>query len=116
MKRRRCLAGTAVGLLLVASIVAGCGRFSFTAREREAYLAEGQRVFTEKGCSGCHTVGPVGTPLAPDLRRTASRYTEAALARWLRDPSAQVPTRHMPDLHLSEAEADVVAAYIASLR
>jgi mono/diheme cytochrome c family protein len=105
-----------LGSLLVASIVPGCGRFSFSAREREAYLAEGRRVFTEKGCNGCHTVDPVGTPIAPDLRQTALRYTESALARWLRHPSAQVPTRHMPDLHLSEAEANAVAAYIASLR
>jgi hypothetical protein len=34
----------------------------------------------------------------------------------LRNPSAQVPTRHMPDLHLSKAEANAVAAYIVSLR
>jgi hypothetical protein len=34
----------------------------------------------------------------------------------LQNPSAQVPTRHMPDLHLSKAEANAVAAYIVSLR
>jgi mono/diheme cytochrome c family protein len=116
MKRRRRLAGVAVGSLLVASILAGCGRFSFSAKEREAYAAEGRRVFTEKGCTGCHTVGPVGTPIAPDLLQTARRYTESALAQWLQHPSAQVPTRHMPDLHLTEAEANAVAAYIVTLR
>ena len=89
------------------------GRFSFSAKEREAFIAEGRRVFTDKNCHGCHTTGPVGTPIAPDLRETAVRYTEAALARWLQNPSAQVPTRHMPDLHLSKAEANAVAAYIA---
>jgi mono/diheme cytochrome c family protein len=116
MMRRRGLAGIALGWLLASSIALGCGRFSFSAKDREAYIAGGQRVFEEKGCYGCHTIGPVGTPIAPDLRQTAVRYTEAALARWLQHPSAQVPTRHMPDLHLSKAEANAVAAYIASLR
>jgi mono/diheme cytochrome c family protein len=116
MKRRRGLAGIALGWLLVSSVALGCGRFSFSAKEREAYLAEGRRVFADKNCQGCHTIGRGGTPIAPDLRETAVRYTEAALARWLRNPSAQVPTRHMPDLRLSEAEANAVAAYIVSLR
>ena len=115
-KRRLGLAGIALGCLLVSSIAIGCGRFSFNAKDREAFIAEGQRIFAEKGCYGCHAIGPVGTPIAPDLRRTAARYTEAALAQWLQHPSAQVPTRHMPDLELSEAEANSVAAYVASLR
>jgi mono/diheme cytochrome c family protein len=116
MKTRPDLAGIALGWLLVSSVALGCGRFSFSPKEREAFIAEGRRVFTDKNCHGCHTTGPVGTPIAPDLRETAVRYTEAALARWLRNPSAQVPTRHMPDLHLSEAEANAVAAYIVSFR
>ena len=78
-------------------------------------IARGRTLFTEKGCYGCHTVGSTGTPIAPDLRRAATRYPEATLARWLRDPSAQEPTRHMPNLELSEAEAGALAAYLASL-
>ena len=116
MKRRRGLAGIALGWLLVSSVALGCGQFSFSAKEREAFIAEGQRVFANKNCQGCHTISPDGTPIAPDPRETAARYTEAALARWLRNPSAQAPTRHMPELHLSDAEANAVAAYIVSLR
>ena len=44
-----------------------------------------------------------------------ARYSEETLARWLRDPAAQEPTRHMPNLQLSEAEARALAAYLASL-
>jgi cytochrome c1 len=54
-----------------------------------------------------HRAGP------PARGRTLS---EASLARWLRDPAAQEPTRHMPNLDLSEAEASAFAAYLASLR
>ena len=86
------------------------------AQSREALVAQGRQLYNDKGCYGCHTMGTSGTPIAPDLRRAAARYPEAALARWLRDPAAQEPTRHMPDLQLSEAEASALAAYLASLR
>jgi mono/diheme cytochrome c family protein len=115
MKRRRRLIGIAVGSL-ASSIALGCGRFSLSPKDREAYIAQGQRVFADKGCATCHAIDPGGTSNAPNLRQTALRYTDVALSRWLQNPSAQVPTRHMPDLHLSEAEANAVAAYIASLR
>ena len=61
-------------------------------------------------------IGAAGTPIAPDLRNAAARYPEATLARWLRDPAAQEPTRHMPALQLSEAEATALAAYLGSLK
>jgi cytochrome c1 len=57
-----------------------------------------------------------GTPIGPDLRHAGRRYGESALARWLRDPAAQEPTRHMPKLDLTEAQAGALAAYLASLR
>jgi mono/diheme cytochrome c family protein len=116
IKRRHHLAGIALMTLLVAGMSVGCGRFSFNPKDRAAYIAEGQRVFVDKGCDGCHTLDSAGPFSAPNLRQTALRYTEAGLTRWLQNPSGQVPTRHMPDLHLSEAEANAVAAYVSSLR
>lgn len=112
----RGVAAIALAGLVASSIVLGCGRYSFDPQTREAAIAEGRRVFAEKGCQKCHAVDAVGTPVGPDLRQTATRYREAALAQWLQNPSAQVPTRHMPDLQLSEAEANAVAAYIATFR
>ncbi|HWC04578.1 MAG TPA: cytochrome c [Methylomirabilota bacterium] len=113
MTVRRAVTGiTAIGLL-VAGLGAGA---RLDAQGREGLVTRGQQLFRDKGCYGCHTIGVAGTPIAPDLRRAASRYPEAALARWLRDPSAQEPTRHMPNLELSEAEASALAAYLASLR
>jgi mono/diheme cytochrome c family protein len=107
-------AGIVVVWLLALGLGLGCGRLD--AQGREALIAQGRQVFADKGCYGCHTIGAAGTPIAPDLRRAAARYPEATLARWLRDPSAQEPTRHMPNLQLNEAEANALAAYLASLR
>jgi mono/diheme cytochrome c family protein len=85
------------------------------AQDRAALVARGQALVTEQRCLDCHTAGVAGTPIGPDLARVAAKYQEADLARWLRDPAAQRPTRHMPNLGLSEAQAQALAAYLASL-
>lgn len=106
------------GILLTMLLVAlglGLGTDRLGAQSREALVTEGRQLFADQGCLGCHTVGLAGTPIAPDLRRAAGRYSEATLARWLRDPAAQEPTRHMPDLKLTERQANALAAYLASL-
>jgi cytochrome c oxidase subunit 2 len=112
MMGRVAAAGFAASWLLV-TVGLGCARLD--AQSRQALVAQGRQLFADKGCYGCHTIGAVGTPIAPDLRGAVARYSEATLARWLRDPAAQEPTRHMPDLQLSEAEASALAAFLASL-
>lgn len=101
-------------------LLTGCAGFSTPARdaatERARLVEQGRRIFADRRCVECHTVGVVGTPIAADLARVGLRYREADLARWLRDPSAQKPTRHMPSLELNEADARALAAYLASLQ
>src|SRR5262245_25892590 len=77
---------------------------------------QGQQVFKDQGCYGCHTVGKTGTPIAPDLSTIGAKRDRAYLTRWLRDPLSQRPTAHMPKLQLSEAEVTALAAYLSSLR
>ena len=86
------------------------------AQERDAVLGQGKKLFVEQGCYGCHTVGKMGTPIGPDLSRMGSKYDESYLLQWLRDPSVQKPTAHMPKIDLTEAEARALAAYLSSLR
>ena len=112
--KRRAVAGLLVVWLMVFALGGGCT--GLNAQDRDALIGQGKQLFTDKGCYGCHTIGTAGTPIAPDLRGTAQRYPEAALTRWLLNPAAQEPTRHMPNLGLSEDEAKALAAYIASLR
>jgi mono/diheme cytochrome c family protein len=114
MMARLGIAGVAlIGLVTSVSGV-GCARLD--AQSREGLIATGRTLFTEKGCYGCHTIGTAGTPIAPDLGRTGARHSEGTLVHWLRDPSTQETTRHMPNLGLSEAEAGALAAYLTSLR
>jgi cytochrome c oxidase subunit 2 len=78
--------------------------------------AEGERVFKEQGCYGCHMVGKSGTPIGPDLSHIGGKYSEKYLERWLNEPQQQKPTAHMPKIELTEAEMRALAGYLASLR
>jgi mono/diheme cytochrome c family protein len=82
----------------------------------ETPAVRGRQLYTEHGCYGCHTTGAAGTPIAPDLSRAGLRYSEAELARLLRDPAIHKPGAHMPKLALTEAETRALAAYLSTLR
>jgi mono/diheme cytochrome c family protein len=84
------------------------------AQEREAVLAEGERLFRVHGCYGCHLVGRFGTPIGPDLSRVGVKYSKEYLVRWLSDPAVQRPSAHMPKLELDPAEIEALAAYLAT--
>ena len=103
---RRC------AMLMLLLMAAACAH----GRETSAPVAEGRRVFQDQGCYGCHTVGPTGTPIGPDLSHIGAKHNRSYLIGWLRDPSSQKPTAHMPKLTLTDAEVQALAAYLASLR
>jgi mono/diheme cytochrome c family protein len=86
------------------------------AQEPSGLVAKGHQLFTDQGCYGCHMVGKFGTPIANDLSRVGAKHSRAYLEQWLRDPSVQKPTAHMPKIQMTEAEAVALAAYLASLR
>ena len=99
-------------LLVAVVLMASCVQ----AQDGGALVARGQIVFRDQGCYGCHTVGVAGTPIAPDLSRIGAKRDQAYLARWLRDPSLQRPTAHMPKIQLTESEVEALASYLGSLR
>jgi mono/diheme cytochrome c family protein len=104
------VARVAAAAALTLSAGVACGE-----TEREL-VARGQKLFTEQGCHGCHTVGKMGTPIAKDLSTIGATHDRTHLEKWLRDPAAQRPTAHMPRLDLRGAEITALAAYLASLR
>jgi mono/diheme cytochrome c family protein len=99
-----------------ALLVAALGACSAATAQDQGPAAQGKRLFTEHGCYGCHVIEKYGTPIATDLSHIGAKYNVTYLTGWLRDPSAQKPTAHMPKIALSESEAQTLAAYLASLR
>ena len=106
---RDVMAASVAAAIAVAATVA-------VAQDGAALASQGQRLFTEQGCYGCHTVGKMGTPIANDLSQAGSKYTESYLRQWLREPQQQKPRAHMPKIEMTEGEARALAAYLASLK
>lgn len=99
-------------LFMSVMLLASCAQ----AQDGRALVGQGRMVFRDQGCYGCHTAEGMGTPIGPDLSRIGAKHNETYLTRWLRDPSAQRPSAHMPKLQLTETEVQALAAYLGSLR
>jgi cytochrome c len=94
-----------------------------------ALVDQGKQLVAQKGCGGCHAIpgvaGATGT-LGPNLAGVANRPTIAGgaiahngqddLKRWVQNPPAAKPGTAMPNLNLSDAEANSIAAFLETLR
>lgn len=94
-----------------------------------ASVDEGGRLYHSVGCVMCHApfelpAAKANDPVAKDelarLVQTsvplgaslAGKYTFSELARFLRDPLKARPSGRMPDMNLTDREAEAVAAYL----
>ena len=94
--------------------------------EPDGPAGEGKAIYARSACVGCHTVRGVSAGrLGPDLTHFASRALFGAgmwpttadnVVAWLKDPPALKPGSRMPNLHLTDAEARALAAYLTSLK
>jgi len=105
------------GLLLIAGLAA-CGRATDHHADAKALIAA--------QCAACHTIpgvagarGQVGPPLAGFAKRLtiAGRLpnTPGNLRYFLLHPQAVQPGGAMPEMGLTPAEADAIAAYLRTL-
>jgi cytochrome c2 len=87
----------------------------------------GKQLIQTFGCGSCHIIpgirtaqGLVGPPLLLFGRRTmiAGELPNSPenLTRWIQNPAAIEPRTAMPDLGVSEQDADDIAAYLYTLR
>jgi mono/diheme cytochrome c family protein len=107
--------GKRMRMVVVAGLVALVGCLGWHGPRERARIARGRQMFVDKSCIGCHTLGAIGTPIAPDLSHSGAQHSRSQLEEWLRDPTQYCPS-HMPRVNLTEEEIQVLAAYLASLR
>ena len=124
---RRQLGGAAV-LLVVALAAAGCNHVLRQPPEvMQGNPDEGRRLIEGYGCGACHDIpgvrgadALVGPPLERWARRgyIAGRLPNSPenLARWIESPREVDPETAMPDLGVTETEAQDIAAYLYTLR
>lgn len=104
-------------LSVLGLVLAMCVVSTFVLAQGQAVQVEqGRQLFFDQGCFGCHMVGKVGTPIGPNLSQVGAKYPPSYLVDWLREPSMQKPTAHMPKIDLTEEEIQALATYLSTLR
>lgn len=125
-------------VILVLILIAYLGIITGTERTKVTPLAASQQIASAQpeagrqmiikyGCGSCHTIpgvpgaqGRVG-PVLKDLRSQgyiAGMLPNTAdnLVRWIREPQVVAPGNAMPDLEVTQADAQNIAAYLYSLK
>ena len=80
-------------------------------------LAEGQRIFEQMGCTGCHLAqGYEDIPkIGPSLRRIRAKVDPGWMVRWIQNPHSVRPRTRMPNFSLKEDEAVAIASFLWSI-
>ncbi len=77
---------------------------------------EGQRLFQQKGCIGCHAIAGKGGTIAPALDDVGLRRTPEWMVQHFREPQAVTPGTVMPRFGFNEAEARALTDFLVHLR
>ena len=80
-------------------------------------LAQGQRLFEQIGCTGCHLAkGYEDIPkIGPSLRRVSAKVDPSWMVHWIENPHRFRPRTRMPNFAFREGEAVAIASYLWSV-
>ena len=100
----------------VQSSCASC-HLNFQSLQDAPLAAQGQRIFEQIGCTGCHLVqGYEDIPkVGPSLRRISAKVDPSWIVRWIQNPQAYLPRTRMPNFSLKEDEAVAIASFLWSV-
>lgn len=75
-----------------------------------------RRIFSTRGCPGCHRLNGFGNTIGPDLSDEARKErTPQWLEQHFRDPRSVTPTSPMPDFRFSREEIEALTLFMLSL-
>ncbi len=78
--------------------------------------AAGEKLYSEKGCSGCHAINGQGGKSGPDLSKVGDNRDAGWLMKWIKNPAAVNPGATMPAMPLKDDEIAAMATYLAGLK
>jgi mono/diheme cytochrome c family protein len=84
-----------------------------------AAASEGERLFTERGCRGCHGLKADEhsvSPRVPHLAGIGSKVTPAWLDAWIKNPKAYNADSAMPKVELTDDERHAIVAFLVTLK
>ncbi len=97
---------------------------SFTGEPLSAYYVSmktipgpgaGRRLFQEKGCIGCHSIGGKGGTTGPALDQVTKRHDTQWIIAHFRNPQALSPGTVMPQFNFTEQEIRALTEFLLSL-
>jgi ubiquinol-cytochrome c reductase cytochrome b subunit len=71
--------------------------------------------FREENCVSCHVIGEHGTPIGPDLTKTAIHKDAAWMIEHFKRPSAMRPGSSMPAIQLNDSQLNALASFLLKL-
>lgn len=77
---------------------------------------EGQRLFQQKGCIGCHSIAGKGGAIGPALDDVGLRRSPEWMIQHFRDPQTVSPGTVMPRFGFMETEARALTDFLLHLR
>jgi len=115
----------------LAALLTGCekdqSQLNFTPQLPGANPVRGATLIASYGCGSCHVVpgvknaeGEVGPPLSKFAQRVyvagMLRNTPDNLANWIENPQSVVAGNAMPNMGVSDRDAQDIAAYLYTLQ
>ena len=87
-------------------------------------VQKGEQLVNSLGCRACHGFSPEQTATmvgqnknhAPNLARVAEKTNARWLYHWIKNPRDYSPDTAMPDLRLSDEEAQAIVSYLLTLK
>ncbi len=78
------------------------------------YIARGEKLFIQLGCTGCHLVEGYGEvkKIGPHLRRVAAKSDPAWMVEWITSPHEFRPHTRMPHFFFTQDQGRAVTAYL----
>jgi mono/diheme cytochrome c family protein len=89
----------------------------------EAHAKRGRELMDQIGCRACHALAPdevagqlgADKDLAPNLSRIAEKTDARWMYHWIKNPRAYSAVARMPNLRLSDDEAQAITSYLVTL-
>ena len=109
-------------LLAIIIVLLSFNSFIPVSRGDQGEAERGKKLFQERGCAACHSIGK-GKITGPDLLGVTKRRDEEWLKKWLKSPDTMIMTDPiakemlgvymvpMPNLGLNDEEIDVLIDY-----
>ncbi len=78
---------------------------------------EGEKIFKDRGCLGCHSVEKLGvSTFAANLSGIGSKTTPEWIYSWIKNPKHYNAKTRMPNLRLTDEEAAHVTSHLLTFR